>query len=141
VLGGSGVAATDTPLAEAAGGGAAEVVVRAGAALAAAGVLLSLLAGVARTVFAMAAGGHLPRALAAVDERRRTPLRAELAIGAIVVAAVLLLDLRGAIGFSSFCVLLYYAIANASALTLPDRRRALPALGLIGCLVLAATLP
>jgi APA family basic amino acid/polyamine antiporter len=32
------------------------------------------------------------------------------------VAAVV--DVRGAIGFSSFAVLLYYAIANASAWTL-----------------------
>ena len=52
-------------------------------------------------------------------------------------------DLRGAIGFSSFTVLTYYAIANASAWTLPGRRRrrALPALGLAGCVVLACTLP
>lgn len=139
VLGGAGVAASEAPLADAAGG--ADAVVRAGAAIAAAGVLLSLLAGVARTAFAMAGNGHLPRALAVVDDRRRTPLRAELAVGAIVVAATLVLDLRGAIGFSSFCVLLYYAIANASALTLGDGRRTLPALGLAGCLILAGTLP
>ena len=140
VLGGSGVAASSAPLADAAGGGGAEVAVRAGAALAAAGVLLSLLAGVARTTFAMADSGHLPRPLAKVDARSRVPLRAELLVGAIVVVAVLLLDLRGAIGFSSVCVLLYYAIANASALTLEDRRRVLPALGLAGCLLLAVTL-
>ena len=138
VLGGPGVAASETPLADAAGG--ADAVVRVGAAVAVAGVLLSLLAGVARTAFAMADRGHLPRALAKVDARRRVPLRAELTVGAIVVAATLLADLRGAIGFSSFCVLLYYAIANASALTLDDGRRTLPALGLAGCLVLAATL-
>jgi len=88
----------------------------------------------------MADSGHLPRPLAKVDARSRVPLRAELLVGAIVVVAVLLLDLRGAIGFSSFCVLLYYAIANASALTLEDRRRVLPALGLAGCLLLAVTL-
>ena len=54
-----------------------------------------------------------------------------------MLAAVV--DLGSAIGFSSFGVLLYYAIANASALTLG--RRVLPALGLVGCLTLAATLP
>jgi APA family basic amino acid/polyamine antiporter len=37
-------------------------------------------------------------------------------------------------------VLLYYAVANAAALTLGERR-ALPAIGLAGCLVLAVTLP
>ena len=139
VLGGAGLAASDAPLADAAGG--ADEIVRAGAAVAVAGVLLSLLAGVARTMFAMADRGHLPRPLAKVHPSRRVPLRAELLVGAIVVAGTLLADLRGAIAFSSFCVLLYYAIANASALTLEDGRRALPALGLAGCLLLAATLP
>ena len=54
-------------------------------------------------------------------------------------------DLRGAIGFSSFGVLLYYFVANLAAFTQPaDRRRfprALQILGAAGCLVLAATLP
>jgi APA family basic amino acid/polyamine antiporter len=71
------------------------------------------------------------------------PHRAELAVGVIVVAAVLLADVRGAIGFSSVCVLVYYAIANASALTL-DRDRGsklIPALGLLGCLTVAVRLP
>ena len=62
-----------------------------------------------------------------------------------MIAVVLLADVRGAIGFSSFAVLIYYAIANASAwtLSLDERRwpRALPALGLIGCAALALSLP
>ena len=49
------------------------------------------------------------------------------------------LDLRGAIGFSSFAVLVYYAIANASAVTLGAR--VIPVAGLVGCVVLAFTLP
>ncbi|CAI7978090.1 membrane hypothetical protein [Frankia sp. Hr75.2] len=39
-------------------------------------------------------------------------------VGAAVTALVLTTDLRGAIGFSSFGVLLYYAVANAAAWTL-----------------------
>jgi basic amino acid/polyamine antiporter, APA family len=115
-------------------------VVQVGAAVASLGVLLSLLAGVSRTVFAMAANRHLPHALASVHERRRVPHRAELLVGAVVVVTVSLADIRGAIGFSSFCVLFYYAVANASALTL-RRRLLVPAAGVIGCLVLAFTLP
>lgn len=110
-----------------------------GAAVATLSVLLSLLAGVARTVFAMAANGHLPRVLAGVHERSHVPHRAQLLIGAVVAAVVSLADIRGAIGFSSFCVLFYYAITNASALTL--RRRLVPTAGLIGCLALAFALP
>ena len=115
-------------------------VVQVGAAIASLGVLLSLLAGVSRTVFAMAANRHLPHALAAVHERRRVPHRAELLVGAIVVAVAALADIRNAIGFSSFCVLFYYAVANASALTL-RRSLLVPAAGVVGCLVLAFTLP
>jgi len=48
-------------------------------------------------------------------------------------------DLRHAIGFSSFCVLAYYAIANASAWTLGGR--IVPALGVVGCVVVALALP
>ena len=115
-------------------------VVQVGAAVASLGVLLSLLAGVSRTVFAMAANRHLPHALAAVHERRRVPHRAELLVGAVVVVVAALADIRDAIGFSSFTVLFYYAVANASALTL-RRRPLVPAAGVFGCLLLAFTLP
>jgi APA family basic amino acid/polyamine antiporter len=110
-----------------------------GAAVASLSVLLSLLAGVSRTVFAMAANRHLPRVLAAVQQRSQVPHHAQLVVGAVVAVVVSLADIRGAIGFSSFCVLFYYAIANASALTL--RRRLVPVGGLVGCLVLAFALP
>jgi APA family basic amino acid/polyamine antiporter len=57
----------------------------------------------------------------------------------ILVSAV---DLRGVIGFSSFGVLIYYAIANAAAYTLPAPRRLVRNVcGLVGCLLLVATLP
>jgi len=54
-------------------------------------------------------------------------------------------DLRGAIGFSSFGVLLYYLTANTAAYTqtAPHRRfpKVLQILGAAGCLLLVATLP
>jgi APA family basic amino acid/polyamine antiporter len=120
-------------------------IVRIGATVASLGVLLSLLAGVGRTAFAMAGNGDLPRFLAAVHARHRIPHRAELVSGALVVVIVLVADVRDAIGFSSFAVLFYYAIANASALTLrADERhwpRGLAAAGLAGCVLLAFSLP
>jgi APA family basic amino acid/polyamine antiporter len=122
-------------------------VVRAGATVAVTSVLLSLLAGVGRTTLAMARRRDLPSALAAVDPVRRVPRRAELAVAAVVTLVVAAGDVREAIGFSSCTVLVYYAIANAAALTLgPDPTRRLPArplaaLGLVGCLVLAVSLP
>jgi APA family basic amino acid/polyamine antiporter len=118
-------------------------VVRAGAAVAALGSLLAGVLGVSRTTFAMARDRHLPGVLDAVHPRYGVPHRAELAVGVVVIAVVLLADVRGAIGFSSVAVLVYYAIANASALTL-DRDRGtklIPVLGLVGCLAVAVSLP
>jgi APA family basic amino acid/polyamine antiporter len=80
-----------------------------------------------------------------VHPRHRVPDHAELAVAAVVVVLVLATDLRGAIGFSSFGVLVYYAVANAAAFTQTGalRRwpRALNVLGLAGCVTLVASLP
>ena len=145
-LGAAGLAGSVQPVADAVAGQPwAVVAVRVGAAAASLGALLALIAGVGRTTLAMAREGDLPRWLAAVHPRFAVPHRAELVLGAVVCVVVLVADVRTAIGFSSFGVLLYYAIANASAITQPreDRRypRALQVLGAIGCLVLVATLP
>lgn len=146
VLGAAGAAGTNAPLvavAKAADGSWLVPLVRAGAAVAALGSLLALLLGVSRTTFAMARDRHLPGLLDAVHPRYGVPHRAELAVGAIVLVVVTAVDVRGAIGFSSVAVLVYYAIANASALTLGRGQgtKLIPALGLIGCLVVAVSLP
>ncbi|MFI6021999.1 APC family permease [Streptomyces sp. NPDC051287] len=118
-------------------------VVRVGAAVAALGSLLALILGVSRTTLAMARDGRLPPALAAVHPRFAVPHRAELAVGAVVSVAAATVDVRGAIGFSSFGVLVYYAVANASAWTLDPapRARVVPVVGVLGCAVLAFALP
>lgn len=118
-------------------------VVRIGAAVAALGSLLALILGVSRTTLAMARDRHLPGALAAVHPRFQVPHRAELTVGAVVAVLAATVDVRGAIGFSSFGVLTYYAVANASAWTLDPApaKRMLPAVGLLGCVVLAFALP
>lgn len=147
-VGTDALAASQAPLATAVQGGAwpgLAPLVRIGAAVASLGVLLSLVVGVSRTGFAMAARGDLPCALAAVHPRYRVPHRAELTVGVLVAAAVAVADLRDAIGFSAFTVLLYYAVTNASALRLSagERRwsRWTAVLGLVGCVVLAFSLP
>jgi APA family basic amino acid/polyamine antiporter len=148
VLGPAGVAASAAPvaaMADATGWSWVVPVVRAGAVAASLGALLALVAGVSRTTLAMAREGDLPRALAAVHPRYRVPHRAELAVGAVVVLLVLTVDLRGAIGFSSFGVLLYYLVANLAALTQDRAHRRFPSalqvLGVVGCAALAVTLP
>jgi basic amino acid/polyamine antiporter, APA family len=148
VLGPDGVAATPTPLSAtvgAAGWAWATPVVRVGAAAASLGALLALIAGIGRTTLAMARERDLPGWLAAVHPRFSVPYRAEIGLALVVIALVATVDLRGAIGFSSFGVLLYYVIANASAVTQPREQRryprALQIFGIAGCLALVITLP
>lgn len=145
---GSDAVATAAPLVgvvDAAGWSALAPVVRVAAAAASLGALLALLTGIGRTTLAMARQSDVPRFLAVVRSRWQVPHRAEITIGVIVIVIVLFADLRNAIGFSSFGVLLYYLIANASAFRQSGaaRRypRALQVLGALGCLVLVNTLP
>ncbi|GIE37943.1 conserved hypothetical transport protein [Actinoplanes lobatus] len=130
---------------EAAGVGYLTPVVRAGAVLASLGALLALIAGIGRTGLAMARNRDLPTWLAAVHPRFQVPHHAEIALAVVVCALVATVDLRGVIGFSSFGVLVYYAIANASAFTQPAAERRWPrwlnAVGVAGCLTLVSTLP
>ncbi|MET9591895.1 APC family permease [Streptomyces sp. NPDC006516] len=148
VLGPQGLAQAAAPLSDAARAAGSDwlvPVVRAGGAVAALGSLLALILGVSRTTLAMARDRHLPHALAAVHPKYKVPHRAELVVGTVVAVVAATGDVRGAIGFSSFGVLAYYAIANASAWTLtPDKSRkarVIPGLGLAGCLILAFALP
>lgn len=147
-LGPDAVAGSTAPLArtvQEAGWAWAVPVVRIGGAAASLGALLALIAGVGRTTLAMARGGDLPRWLAAVHPRFKVPHRAEVVLASVVAILVLGVDLRGAIGFSSFGVLLYYFVANAAAFTQPREQRrypkALQLAGAAGCLTLVVTVP
>lgn len=134
-----------TAAVEGAGAGVLAPVVRVGAVMAALGALLALIAGVGRTSLAMARNRDLPSWLSAVHDRYKVPHHAEMALAVVVSVLVLTMDLRGVIGFSSFGVLIYYAIANASAFTQPADKRRWPrwlnVLGVVGCLTLTVTLP
>jgi basic amino acid/polyamine antiporter, APA family len=114
------------------------------AALATAGALLNLMTGIGRTSLAMAREHDFPGQLAALHPRTGVPHRAEVALALVVAATVMLVDLRGAIGFSSFGVLLYYTVANLAAFRQRAGRRyprGLQVAGVVMCLVLVATLP
>lgn len=147
-LGPSRLAGSAAPLADAVRAGTwtpVVPVVALGGAAAALGALLALIAGIGRTALAMAREGDLPAALAAVHPRHQVPHRAEIALTVVVCVLVSLVDLREAIGFSSFGVLVYYFVANVSAYTQPAAQRRFPrwlqVLGAAGCVLLVATLP
>ncbi|KNH18922.1 transporter [Arthrobacter sp. ZBG10] len=142
------LAASSTPLLDAVlasglAGGAP--IVQAGAAAACLGALLALITGVGRTGLAMARAGDLPRFLAKVSGKRTVPVAAELSVAAVVILLLLTSDVMTVVGFSSFGVLVYYAVANAAAFTLPAHPRYAPrwlnAVGVVACVGLALTLP
>jgi APA family basic amino acid/polyamine antiporter len=148
VLGPGGIASTPTPLAAAVAAGSwdwALPVVRLGAALAALGALLALIAGLGRTSLAMAREADLPRWLAAVHPQFKVPHRAEVVLAVVICLIISVADLRGAIGFSSFGVLIYYFVANIAAYTQSRENRrypkALQLAGALACAALVATLP
>ncbi|WP_010202442.1 APC family permease [Salinibacterium sp. PAMC 21357] len=148
VLGADGLAKSHAPIADVvniAGWGWASGIVSVTAGVASLGALLALMAGIGRTTFAMSRNYDLPRWLGEVHPKFAVPYRAELVLAAVVIGILLVVDLRGAIAFSSFGVLLYYFVANLSAFSQPvtERRvpRAVNVLGAIGCLTLVATVP
>ncbi|HJV97686.1 MAG TPA: APC family permease [Arthrobacter sp.] len=143
----AGLAATATPLLEAVRSsalGAGAPLVQAGAAAACLGALLALITGVGRTTLAMARERDLPGPLARVGGHS-VPYVAELAVAAVVIVLLLTTDVMTVVGFSSFGVLIYYAVANAAAYTLAEHPayapRWLNVAGFLSCLLLAFTLP
>lgn len=141
---GAALAASTTPLLDAVAGSAVTPVVRVGAVVATASVLLSVLVGVSRTAAAMAAGGDLPGSLARLGSRG-TPWRADLLGGVVAAGLAVAAGPAAAIALSACSVLVYYAVANAAALRLRAEQRRFPAwtgaLGLVLCVGLAAVLP
>lgn len=142
------LAATTTPLLDAVLNSqlaAGAPLVQAGAAAACLGALLALITGVGRTTLAMARERDLPAPLARVGGKHTVPFVAELAVAAVVILLLLTTDVMTVVGFSSFGVLIYYAVANAAAYTLAEHPahgpRWLNVAGFISCLLLAFTLP
>ncbi len=117
--------------------------VRVAAILAAGGALLSLLAGVGRTLFAMARGGDAPSAMSAVS-RHGVPHRAQVVAGCGAAVVALLGGIGGALAVSAVSILAYYGVAHLAALRLgPDEGappRVVPLVGLVGCVVVASSL-
>lgn len=139
----SGVTLTAAPLeaiAHASGWVGVPLLMRVAAVLAAGAVLLSLLAGIGRTLFAMADRGDAPRGLAAISVRR-VPQRAEVLAAIVALAVVAVGGIGVALALSAAAILTYYGVAHCAVLA-RWRRGAqsgalalVATLGLLGCLV------
>ena len=110
----------------------------AAASLATLGSMLALLAGVSRTAAAMSVDRELPQLLQ-LRNKTGSPWVAEVLIAVAAVGLVSLGQVTIVIGFSSFSVLLYYAIGHLSAWRM--RRGVVPILGFLLCVALASCVP
>lgn len=101
------------------------------------GVLLNLILGLSRVTFAMSRRNDLPVFLTKVDAKHQSPYAAIVFSGLIILALILLKDIKATWSFSAFTVLIYYGLANAAALRMLRSKRLysdiFPWLGLIGC--------
>jgi APA family basic amino acid/polyamine antiporter len=113
------------------------IAARVGLIIAAGAALLALLAGIGRTIFAMAAAGDAPAPLAAVSGG--IPRRAQLLAAFLAAVIVGVGQLGVAIALSAGSVLIYYAVAHVAALRI-GRSPIVPILGLVGCVTLAGSL-
>jgi basic amino acid/polyamine antiporter, APA family len=116
-------------------------VVAVGAITAMLGVLLNLILGLSRVLLAMGRRGDMPAATARIDASGSTPTVAVVVVGVVIAGLVLIGSVRTTWSFSAFAVLIYYAITNLAALSLPDEGRLFPKWvawgGLAACLFLA----
>lgn len=112
-----------------------------GAVTATLGVLLNLILGLSRVLFAMGRRRDMPSIVARLNSSETTPYVAVMVMGGVIAALVLIGDVRITWSFSAFSVLVYYALTDLSALQIPDVDRLYPKwiawIGLAACLFLA----
>ncbi|MCP9293472.1 MAG: APC family permease [Planktothrix agardhii LY1] len=117
------------------------LVITLGAMTAMLGVLLNLILGLSRVVFAMGKRHDMSRVLAQLNSTQTTPTFAVIAVGIAIALLVLIGNVKTTWSFSAFTVLIYYLITNLAALKLTTEERLYPSLltyiGLISCLFLA----
>jgi len=134
----------DAFLGPAGGRNAVQLVLAIAAVTAMLGVLLNLLLGLSRVVFAMARDGEAPGRLAQLDATGTTPRAAVLVVALVIAGLAATGDVRLTWSFSAVSVLLYYALANLSALRVREGRflpRWVSLAGLVSCLGLAVFVP
>lgn len=112
-----------------------------GAVTATLGVLLNLILGLSRVLFAMGRRRDMPNLVARLDASSKTPSVAVLIMGGAIAALVAIGNVKTTWSFSAFAVLVYYALTNLSALQIPPEQRLYPKwiawVGLGACLFLA----
>ena len=111
-----------------------------GAMVAMLGVLLNLILGLSRVLFAMGQNNEMPSFVGKLSPQSN-PNLAILVVAGIILGLMCLGDVKATWSFSAFTVLLYYSMTNICALRLPPEKRLYPKalawVGLVGCLGLS----
>lgn len=112
--------------------------IAAGAAVALLGVILNLVLGLSRVLFAMGREGDMPSLFGKTENHN--PNNAVIGVAVFIIALIWIGDISLTWSFSAVTVLLYYGMTNLCALKLGDNDIFFPRffswLGLIGCLAL-----
>jgi APA family basic amino acid/polyamine antiporter len=152
-LGGEAEAPLVAALRDGAGFGWAGAIIAAGAVVSITSVILAVLYGQTRIFFAMCRDGLLPRALARVSPRTRTPVLITAGFGVLIAILAALVPLGVIIELVNIGTLFAFVIVNIGVIVLrrtqPDMKRGfrvpfvpwVPAIGILLCLYLMASLP
>lgn len=121
------------------------VIVTLGASTAMLGVLLSQVLGVSRMLLSMGRRGDLPKLFKRIHLNTQIPHLAIIFTGIVILLITLLGNFEFVVRAATFTILLYYGITNIAAFKQPKNQqiygRFIPFLGLIGCLIMAVSLP
>jgi len=146
VMGASSLSKTTSPLEAtmvAVGSGVGIVIIAGGALLTTFNEGLSDLLGVSRVAFAMSRNSDIPKNFSKLGEDKN-PWRSVILVGTVAILVAAFAPFATAVAISSFGTLLYYTIANLSALRLKKEQRTFPralsVAGLVGCVALAFSL-
>jgi APA family basic amino acid/polyamine antiporter len=146
VLGAPALSRASSPLEAtmmAIGSGAGVAIIAVGALLTTFNEGLSDLLGVSRVAFAMSRNSDIPHNFSVLGAGQN-PWRSVVLVGAVSMIVAAFAPFETAVAISSFGTLLYYTVANVSALRLKKEQRTFPRAlsiaGLVGCLGLAFSL-
>lgn len=148
VLGYEQLASTKSPLqlvAEKLNTPGLNIIITLGASTAMLGVLLSQILGISRMLYAMGRKGDLPPLFSRIHQRTNVPHIGILFTGIVILLLVILGSFEFVVRAATFTILLYYGITNLAAIKQPTSQqlygKIIPVLGLMGCVVMAFSLP
>lgn len=148
VQGADCMAASDSPLQNAAlmmTFPAVYAVITIGATTAMLGVLLSQILGISRMFLAMGRRNDMPVFLTQISHKAQVPYLAIIVTGILILAVTFAGSFQFIVRAAAFTILLYYTITNLAALKQNKEQqiygKAIPMLGLIGCVLMSLSMP